>query len=200
MPGTRACWAVHMTNLPASRTALLRQMYEAFNAQDLDALIPAALAPDVNWPNLLDHTRAHGHEEVRAYWARQFAVTHPLVRLEALRPDPDGHRIIATVLPARETSRATTGPSRPSNTSTPSATTARCAEWTSAPPDPPTKYLFLGTPSELVGFYPSPLIRDEHAPVAQGIEQRPPEPCAQVRILPGALRSKCPRPRKQRRR
>lgn len=25
-----------------------------------------------------------------------------------------------------------------------------------------------------------------HAPVAQGIEQRPPEPCAQVRILPGA--------------
>ncbi|WP_327353434.1 nuclear transport factor 2 family protein [Streptomyces sp. NBC_01304] len=88
-----------MTNLPASRTALLRQMYEAFNAQDLDALIPAALAPDVNWPNLLDHTRAHGHEEVRAYWARQFAVTHPLVRLEALRPDPDGHRIIATVLP-----------------------------------------------------------------------------------------------------
>ena len=29
-----------------------------------------------------------------------------------------------------------------------------------------------------------------HAPVAQGIEQRPPEPCAQVRILPGALRIK----------
>lgn len=28
--------------------------------------------------------------------------------------------------------------------------------------------------------------RDRHAPVAQGIEQRPPEPCAQVRILPGA--------------
>lgn len=50
------------------------------------------------------------------------------------------------------------------------------------------KYLFTGTPSELVGFYPSPP-RAADAPVAQGIEQRPPEPCAQVRILPGALKA-----------
>lgn len=32
-----------------------------------------------------------------------------------------------------------------------------------------------------------------HAPVAQGIEQRPPEPCAQVRILPGAPWIRCPK-------
>ncbi|MDG4861265.1 hypothetical protein P8605_24335 [Streptomyces sp. T-3] len=43
MPGTHACWAVHMTNL-------------------------------------LDDTRAHAHEEVRVYRARQFAVMYPLVR------------------------------------------------------------------------------------------------------------------------
>ncbi len=35
--------------------------------------------------------------------------------------------------------------------------------------------------------------RDRHAPVAQGIEQRPPEPCAQVRILPGAPCMRCPK-------
>ncbi len=35
--------------------------------------------------------------------------------------------------------------------------------------------------------------RDRHAPVAQGIEQRPPEPCAQVRILPGAPWNRCPK-------
>src|SRR4029453_6076544 len=32
------------------------------------------------------------------------------------------------------------------------------------------------------------------APVAQGIEQRPPEPCAQVRILSGALAAQQPKP------
>lgn len=35
--------------------------------------------------------------------------------------------------------------------------------------------------------------RNRHAPVAQGIEQRPPEPCAQVRILPGAPCMRCPK-------
>lgn len=54
------------------------------------------------------------------------------------------------------------------------------------------KYLFTATARMLVGFYPSPPNAAD-APVAQGIEQRPPEPCAQVRILPGALRRKCPR-------
>ncbi len=43
-------------------------------------------------------------------------------------------------------------------------------------------------------FYPSPRSpRERHAPVAQGIEQRPPEPCAQVRILPGAPCMRCPK-------
>lgn len=46
---------------------------------------------------------------------------------------------------------------------------------------------FMNTLDQLVGFYPSQRPqRSGHAPVAQGIEQRPPEPCAQVRILPGA--------------
>ncbi len=54
---------------------------------------------------------------------------------------------------------------------------------------------FMNTPSELVVFYPSPRAtpHDRHAPVAQGIEQRPPEPCAQVRILPGAPCTRCPK-------
>ena len=52
---------------------------------------------------------------------------------------------------------------------------------------------FMNTLDQLVGFYPSPRTqRSRHAPVAQGIEQRPPEPCAQVRILPGAPRMWCP--------
>ncbi len=53
---------------------------------------------------------------------------------------------------------------------------------------------FMNTLDQLVGFYPSPRTqRSRHAPVAQGIEQRPPEPCAQVRILPGAPCMRCPK-------
>ncbi|MFE7269250.1 hypothetical protein [Streptomyces sp. NPDC057623] len=49
--------------------------------------------------NVLDGVRLHGREAVRAYWARQFAAGHPLVRLEDLRPDTDGEAVVATVRP-----------------------------------------------------------------------------------------------------
>lgn len=85
--------------MPAAQEALLRQMYAVFSTDERDAFIPRSLAPDVDWPNLLDDTRAHGIAEVRAYWARQFAVMHPLVHLERLRLDDDGRRVVATVRP-----------------------------------------------------------------------------------------------------
>lgn len=83
--------------VPAAREALLRRMYEVFSTDERDAFVPHCLAPDVDWPNVLDGVRLHGREEVRAYWARQFAAGHPLVRLEALRPDDDGDAVVATV-------------------------------------------------------------------------------------------------------
>lgn len=61
----------------------------------------------------------------------------------------------------------------------------------STPAGSPAKALYTSTLRKLVVFYPSPRESGDNAPVAQGIEQRPPEPCAQVRILPGALRKKC---------
>ncbi|QMV12381.1 nuclear transport factor 2 family protein [Streptomyces lincolnensis] len=71
-------------------------MYEVFSTDERDTFVPHCLAPDVDWPNVLDGVRLHGREAVRAYWARQFAAGHPLVRLEALRPD-DGDAVVATV-------------------------------------------------------------------------------------------------------
>jgi hypothetical protein len=35
---------------------------------------------DVDWPNVLDGVRLHGHDEVRAYWSRQFATFDPKVQ------------------------------------------------------------------------------------------------------------------------
>ncbi|WP_246101350.1 nuclear transport factor 2 family protein [Streptomyces cyaneus] len=83
----------------AAQEALLRRMYEAFSTDEREAFMQLCLAPDVDWPNVLDGVRLHGREAVRAYWARQFAAGHPLVRLEGLRPDEDGAAVVATVRP-----------------------------------------------------------------------------------------------------
>ncbi|MER5179675.1 nuclear transport factor 2 family protein [Streptomyces sp. NPDC002896] len=73
--------------VPAQQAVLLHRMYEVFSTDEREAVLAVALAPDVDWPNVLDGVRLHGHEEVRAYWARQFAAGTPLVRLEGLRLD-----------------------------------------------------------------------------------------------------------------
>ncbi len=85
--------------VPAAQEALLRQMYEVYSTAERDAFIPRCLASDVDWPNVADGVRLHGREAVRAYWAAQFAAAHPLVRLEGLRLDKDGLRVVATVRP-----------------------------------------------------------------------------------------------------
>ncbi|MBR8643263.1 nuclear transport factor 2 family protein [Streptomyces tuirus] len=83
--------------VPGERAALLRRMYEVFSTDEREAFLARCLAPGVDWPDVLHGRRLHGREEVRAYWARQFAAGHPLVRLEGLRPDSDGEAVVATV-------------------------------------------------------------------------------------------------------
>lgn len=51
----------------------LGALYAAFNARDIDAVLER-LAPDVDWPNGMEGGRVRGHEEVRAYWTRQFGL------------------------------------------------------------------------------------------------------------------------------
>lgn len=68
--------------------SLIRDLYRAFNARDVDALL-AALTPDVHWPNGWEGGWLNGRDEVRAYWLRQFAEINPHVDPVAidLRPD-----------------------------------------------------------------------------------------------------------------
>lgn len=51
---------------------ILGQMYDRFNARDMDAVL-AATHPDVVWANGLDGGHVHGHAGVREYWTRQWA-------------------------------------------------------------------------------------------------------------------------------
>ncbi|MEV0370117.1 nuclear transport factor 2 family protein [Streptomyces sp. NPDC050636] len=78
------------TEIPAAQADLLRRMYEIFNTQDVDDFTRAVFHPDVDWPNVLEGKRVHGIEAVLAYWRGQFAVVHPLVRMEGMTAEPDG--------------------------------------------------------------------------------------------------------------
>ena len=49
----------------SDEVALLRRAYEAFNARDIEAVL-SLLQPDVDWPNVMEGGREHGHEAVRA--------------------------------------------------------------------------------------------------------------------------------------
>jgi hypothetical protein len=75
--------------------ALLRSLYAAFEARELDTLI-AALAPDVDWPNGWEGGRLRGRAAVRDYWERQWSAIDPHVQPTAFTPLPDG-RLAATI-------------------------------------------------------------------------------------------------------
>jgi hypothetical protein len=80
--------------VPAEHEALLRRAYDAFNARDVDAVV-ALMHPDVDWPNAFEGGRVRGHDEVRAYWARQFAQIDPRVTPRGFAQRPDGRIAVA---------------------------------------------------------------------------------------------------------
>jgi len=68
---------------------LLRHAYDAFNARDIDRALDA-MHPDVDWPNGMEGGRVRGHDEVRAYWQRQFELIDSHVEPEAFEELADG--------------------------------------------------------------------------------------------------------------
>ena len=57
---------------------ILERLYERFNTRDIDGVL-VALADDVAWANGMDGGHVHGHEGVREYWTRQWAMVSPHV-------------------------------------------------------------------------------------------------------------------------
>ena len=79
----------------ADQQRRLTDLYLAFNQRDIPALL-AAMASDVRWPNGWEGGTVRGHDEVRAYWTRQWAQIEPTVVPTAFRTESDG-RIAVTV-------------------------------------------------------------------------------------------------------
>jgi hypothetical protein len=75
--------------MAAEHEPLLRDLYAAFNARDVDAVL-AHLHPDVDWPNAFEGGRVHGREAVREYWSRQFEQIDPRVEPERVTATDEG--------------------------------------------------------------------------------------------------------------
>ena len=56
----------------SARSRELRELYEAFNAREIDRVL-AAMTADVQWPNGWEGGQLEGREAVRDYWIRQWA-------------------------------------------------------------------------------------------------------------------------------
>ncbi|WP_353068179.1 nuclear transport factor 2 family protein [Tunturibacter empetritectus] len=78
--------------MPTDRE-LLVSAYKHFNARDIDAVLNL-MHSDVDWPNLMENCRAHGHAEVRDYWTRQWAILDPHVEPTGFTPESDSRTTV----------------------------------------------------------------------------------------------------------
>jgi ketosteroid isomerase-like protein len=83
------------------RQELLRSMYEAFNARDVDTCL-TAMTPDVDWANGWEGGRVVGRDAVRDYWQRQWAEIDSTAEPTAITDRPDGTIEVAVHLVARD--------------------------------------------------------------------------------------------------
>lgn len=80
-------------DVPEQDRRLLLQAYEAFNRQDLDALV-GLVSNDIDWPD--GPRRLHGKAEVRDYWIQQWSRTRTHDQPVAFTQHLDG-RIAVTI-------------------------------------------------------------------------------------------------------
>jgi SnoaL-like protein len=72
---------------------LLEGAYRDFNARRMDEVL-ACMTPDVEWANGMEGGHVHGHEGVRDYWTRQWAVLDPHVDPVEITPDEAGRWLV----------------------------------------------------------------------------------------------------------
>lgn len=85
----------------SARSHELRELYEAFNARDIDRVL-AAMTADVQWPNGSEGGQLEGRESVRDYWTRQWARLRLSLTPEQFREWGDGRIEVAVRLVARD--------------------------------------------------------------------------------------------------
>jgi ketosteroid isomerase-like protein len=84
-----------------ARQELLRSVYNAFNARDVETCL-AAMTPDVDWANGWEGGHVVGRDAVRDYWQRQWAEIDSSADPTAISERPDGSIEVAVHLVARD--------------------------------------------------------------------------------------------------
>ena len=72
---------------------MLQGAYRDFNARRLEAVL-ARMQPDVVWPNGMEGGYVYGHEGVRNYWTRQWAILDPHVEPIEITRDESGRFVV----------------------------------------------------------------------------------------------------------
>jgi hypothetical protein len=72
---------------------LLTNVYSAFNARDIDAVL-AVMSADVDWPNGWEGGHVYGRQGVRDYWSRQWAAVDPHVEPVGFDTDGMGRTVV----------------------------------------------------------------------------------------------------------
>ncbi|MCP3423650.1 nuclear transport factor 2 family protein [Nocardioides pinisoli] len=75
--------------MTTERTERVRELYQAFNERDLNAVI-GAMTSDVEWPNGWEGGQLIGRDSVRDYWERQWAQIRPMTTVRSIGQRPDG--------------------------------------------------------------------------------------------------------------
>lgn len=73
---------------------LIQKIYAAFNARDIPTIL-TTFHPQVRWARAWEGDYAVGHEEVQAYWLRQWQEVNPHVEPTAVREGADGRLEVA---------------------------------------------------------------------------------------------------------
>ncbi|MCP9752732.1 nuclear transport factor 2 family protein [Ferruginibacter sp. HRS2-29] len=68
---------------------LIHKAYAAFNSRDIDTALTTMHA-DVQWPKAFEGGYVSGHDEIRAYWTRQWTEINPRVEPVGITERPDG--------------------------------------------------------------------------------------------------------------
>lgn len=85
----------------STRSQELRELYEAFNAREIDRVL-AAMTADVQWPNGWEGGQLEGRESVRDYWTRQWDEVRVSLTPVQFRQRGDGRTEVAVRLVARD--------------------------------------------------------------------------------------------------
>jgi len=84
-----------------SDTELLKRLYDRFNARDMEAAL-ATMHRDVVWANGLEGGHVYGHEGVRDYWTRQWAMIDSRADPAGFSAGADGTIDVQVHLTARD--------------------------------------------------------------------------------------------------